>query len=296
MGSKIVNIGIFRNRESETVSTLDLMNNAARICLDQPHYALKDIDLVINLSIYRTNDFVEPAMAAFVQRDLGINSHVENISDRKTLSLDLSNGSLGFLQGCQTVSAMIASKKIKTGLIVSGNSKCVVGTFVGPQQAFSEVGAATLLDEAPDENQGFSSFCFQSFPEYIQSYQSYAEFKDKHWFTVIEHDSSIEKIYLEVFSRGLRDYLKKSRIDLDSFDYIVPPQVSPPFVADVVKLLGVDTAKCVDVTDGSGNLLTASESVALHHLLKTGQADFGQKALVTNVGSGFQFGCATYVF
>jgi 3-oxoacyl-[acyl-carrier-protein] synthase III len=296
VGSRIVNIGIYQKGSTDGVSTFDLISNAARICLDQPQYAPKDIDLVIHLSVYRTNDFVEPAMAAFIQRDLGINHRIDASDNRRTLSFDLSNGALGFLQGCQTLDATIASKKAKTGLIVGGNSMRFIGTYIGPQRAYSEVGIAVLIDEASRQGQGFSSFYFRSFPEHMPLFQSYLEHRDKQWYSIIDIHPSIENIYLDIFSRGVRDYLAKNKLDLDYFNYIVPPQISSRFVSEVKKMFGGNDNRYIDVTRDEGNLMSASESVALHYLMKRGLGNPGKRALIANVGSGLQLGCATYVF
>lgn len=294
MGSKVVNIGIYEDINEKQPLTFDLIEKASRICFDHPRYAPKDIDVLIHVSVYRSNEFVEPAMAAFIQRDLGINPHVEAGVERKTLSFDLNGGSLGFLHGCQTINAMIASKKIKTGLIVGGNSMRFLGTYVGPETAYSQIGIAVLLDGASRQDEGFSSFYFRSFPEHASLYQSHLEYKEKTWYSVINIDPTIEKAYLDVFSQGLRDYLAKNKLKLDYFDYIIPPQVSPRFLADVAKLLGGDASRYIDVADHEGDLMTSSESVALHHIIKSGLATPGKRILVTNVGSGLQFGCAIY--
>ncbi len=59
---------------------------------------------------------------------------------------------------------------------------------------------------------------------------------------------------------------------------------------------GEDPDKYVDVTSDEGDLMTASESVALERLRSLGLAKSGKKVLISNVGSGLQFGCATYIF
>jgi 3-oxoacyl-[acyl-carrier-protein] synthase III len=296
MGTKIESIGVFRDESVIETPTFDLIRKAGESCIEKSQYGRERIDVLIHVSIYRSNEFVEPAMATYIQRDLGINHQIKTSAGPKTFSFDLMNGSMGFLQGCQVLSAMFATEKAHTGLLVSGNSKKFLGTYVGPKNVFYEVGVAVLLDDAHDPTKGFSSFFFRHFPQYSRLLESHLEYRTKKWLSIFTPDPKLEDIYLEIFSQGVIDYLYQENQDLDSFDFVIPPQVSAQFVAKAANKIGGNAAKFVDITKGEGDLMTASEAMAIKYLLDRGLAKPGGKALIVNVGSGLQFGCATYMF
>jgi 3-oxoacyl-[acyl-carrier-protein] synthase III len=295
MGSQIESIGIYHSTNKKGIPTFELVKRASDACLERSRYDRKDIDVLVHVSVYRTKEFVEPAMASYIQRDIGINHDYQMGPGTKTLSFDLINGSSGFLQGCQTISAMISANKVKTGLVVSGNSKNLTGGYSGLVRPYYEVGIATLLDETAERDRGFTSFHFRSFPEHIAAYEYHVEHRDKRWLSVIDISPNIENIYYDIYTQGIKEYLSKHGRDLSWYDYIVPPQVSSSFVSRIAETGGVDPDKYIDVTNDEGDLMTASESVAFERLGSLGLAKPGTKLLITNVGSGLQFGCASYV-
>ncbi len=296
MTSRIESIGIYKDRNEINVPTFDLINKASEKCFESSRFDRTSVNVLIHVSVYRTKEFVEPAMAAYIQRDLGLNHDNTTGSEPKTLSFDLINGSLGFLHGCQVIDAMIESKKSRIGLIVSGNSKRLTGKVVAPKQTYSEIGIAMLLASTPNREEGFSSFYFRSFTEHLAANEYYVEHQNKRWVSIIDISPNIEQIYLDIYIKGITEYLGRNNRELSWYDYIIPPQVSSAFVSRIIEMEGEDPDKYVDVTSDEGDLMTASESVALERLRSLGLAKSGKKVLISNVGSGLQFGCATYIF
>ena len=123
MGIKINSIGVYENNDGAVKTSLELCRRAAEPCIKNSPYQKEDIGLVVSVAVYRDHYFCEPSFSSYVQNDLKINHHKTDSSDPKTLSLDVLNGSMGFLNACQLTHAMLTSGKVKTGLVVS--SECV---------------------------------------------------------------------------------------------------------------------------------------------------------------------------
>jgi len=296
MGIRIDSIGISESIEDKSgFGTRDMIKEAGEKCLAKSRYTREDIGVVINVSVYKDHDFAEPALATFVQNDLGINSHKENTQDPKTLSFDVLNGAMGFLNACQLVGAMVDSGKARAGLVVSGDMVDYDIHERGSRPGFYMSGTAMILDSVTD-GIGFNSFYFRKFVELQDKYESYIFYDNKKLSMVLEKDPSLERIYLNTVVKSVTEFITANGISLDSFDLVIPPQVSPDFVASLSDLLGLDTGKVIDVTKEKGDLFNASLPMAMAHVIDSGRAKPGQKALVINVASGMQVGIATYGF
>ena len=121
MGITISSIGLCENKNKSVKTSLELCRRAAEPCIKHSAYSKEDIGLVVSVAVYRDDYFCEPAFSSFVQNDLKINHDKTDSLGPKTLSLDILNGAMGFLNACQMCSAMITAGKIKAGLVVSSD-------------------------------------------------------------------------------------------------------------------------------------------------------------------------------
>jgi len=294
MSIRIESIGLFDNKDGGPSSgTRAMIKKAAEKCLAGSAHGKEDIGLVVNVSVYKDHDFAEPALATFVQNDLKINSDKDNARGPKTLSFDVLNGAMGFLNACQLSGAMIDSGKTKAGLIVSGDMVDYVINERGSSPGFYLSGAAMLLDKTPN-GVGFDSFYFKKFVEMQKTYESYISYENKKLSMTFKRNPALEKIYLNALSRGVSEFLAEKGIGLDTFDLILPPQISPEFVSSMAETLGIDKKKVIDVTRDEGDLFNASMAMAMGHVFKNRLASAGNKALIINVSSGIQVGLAIY--
>jgi len=296
MGVKIESIGIYENVDEVAGSSLELIRKAALDCIARSNCDKNEIDVLINVSLYRDNYFAEPAFATFVQNDLGINHDIKTCSAPRTFAFDLMNGAMGFLNACQLISTMIIANKAKTGLVVSGDMVDLPLNESGHPPGFCVTGAAILLGYAPNANNGFGPFFFKKFIDYIDVYDSYMFYENKKLSILFKKALAIEEVYLEAVSRGVSEFLTKEGCNIDDFHIVLPPQVSPGFVAEVADVLGGNSKNFIDVTRKDGDLFNASLPMSMGHVFKNGLASPGQRSLIISVGSGIQVGCAIYNF
>ncbi len=115
---------------------------AAKNCLEKAKLPIEEVGLLINAGVYREDNMVEPAISAFIQKELGLNlDYVKNNNGKAAFSFDLLNGACGVLNAVQVAQA----SKLSHVLIVTGNKN--------PRYAC--IGAAMLLGRSQDETQGF---------------------------------------------------------------------------------------------------------------------------------------------
>ncbi len=296
MSVKISAIGRFEYNSGSSTSSLELIRKAARPCIERSEYSKEDIGVLINVSVYRDNYFCEPAFASFVQNDLGINHDKEDSSEPKTLSFDLLNGAMGFLNACQVVDAMIDSGRVKAGLIVSGDVIDYEMNERSEDSRFQLSGAAMILGRNGTDDSGFGMFYFRTFAELQDAYESYISFNNKRLTMMFRRSPDIERIYLDAVSRGLKEFLAKEKLNMDDFDWIIPQQISQGFISGLCELLAVDSSKVVNVAKKDSDLFNASLPCALAHLFDNDLAKKGDNALIIGVASGIQVGCTTYRF
>jgi len=296
MRVRVESIGLFENKDGLIKSSIELIRRAAQDCIQKSRYEKKDICVIINVSIYRDKFFAEPAFASFVQNDLQINHEYKNFFDTKTLSFDILNGALGFLNACQVAGAMIVSGKAKTALIVSGDVVDLVINDKGSAPGFRVTGTAMLLDQVPDEESGFDKIFIKRFDDYMGANISYMNYDNKRLSILFKKDPNLEIIYLKLISRAISEFFYQENISLDDLDLILPPQLSPGFVSKMADLIGGNRKKFIDVSREDGDLFNASLPMAMGYVFDNRLASPGQKALIVNAGSGLQVACAIYNF
>jgi len=296
MGIKIDSIGLCENKNKSVKTSLELCRRAAEPCIKYSAYNKEDIGLVVSVSVYRDEYFCEPAFSSFVQNDLKINHNKTDSLGPKTLSLDVLNGAMGFLNACQLCSAMITAGKIKTGLVVSSDLVNGNVSEKGNSPGFLPSGAAMLLAGEKNGGSGFKTFHFKTFAEMQNACESYFFHDKDHMTLIFKRDPDVEDIYLRAISIGVNEFLKREAVGLNDFDMIIPSQISSAFITKMADILGVKREKMIDVTREGGNLFNASLPAAMDHIFKHKQPEAGQKALIINVASGIQVGCAVYEF
>lgn len=296
MGVKIDSIGVFENNDGAVTTALELCRRAATPCIEQSTCKKEDIGLVVSVSVYRDQYFCEPSFSSYVQNDLAINQDKTDSKDPKTLSLDVLNGAMGLLNACQLTHAMLTSGKVKAGLVVSSDVVDENVSKKGSPPGFHPCGTAMILSNGTDDDSGFKSFSFRTFTDRQDACVSYFfHDTDKHMRLFFQREPAVENIYLDAISVAVSEFIRQEGVALNDFDMIIPSQISSDFIAKMADMLGVAPEMMIDVTKNA-DLFNASLPMAMNQVMKNNQELPGKKALIVNVASGIQVGCAIYEF
>ncbi|MFE6848766.1 hypothetical protein [Streptomyces sp. NPDC057686] len=130
-------------------SSIEHASSAGLACLEKAGMSAADIDVLVNVGIYRDSNIVEPSIAALIQKRIGINRDYLNSPDRRAaFSFDLMNGACGMLNAVQAAGALLETGSARRVLIVSGDthpstdlSKAATSSF-----PYASTGAALLLE------------------------------------------------------------------------------------------------------------------------------------------------------
>nr|BBH90794.1 hypothetical protein KTC_55450 [Thermosporothrix sp. COM3] len=274
---------------------LEMVKVAAERAFTGSSVKRNDIDLMIYSGVYRDELVCEPAIAALLQGELGINDLIETPEEKKTFALDVFNGSIGFLNACHAATGMIQGQKAKTALVmaaeIENNREVAPDKLLGIEETASVV----VLDESPDGKTGFGNFVFKYFTDYVDSFDAHCEYHDGKMVMVFNKDPRLESYYIACIQEAVKELLEREQLDLSRIKCILPPQISSSFVEELGKTLGVAPEKMVDVR-AEHDLYTSSLPFALQQVREQQLAQPGDIGLIIAVGSGIQVGCATYYF
>jgi 3-oxoacyl-[acyl-carrier-protein] synthase III len=283
-------LGGNRNRDS-----LDLLCQAADNCLDRSLYHCNDIGLLIHSGIYRSDNVLEPALAALLAGKLNMNAALSD-KGKKTLAFDIFNGSIGFLQACYLAQQMIAAEVSKTAMIVATEFENNFKYFPNQLIGICETASAVILDKSPVEDKGFSRFLFNYHTEAIDDYTVNCSTKEVNPFFQIEKGPELEEKYVQTIQQLVVEILKKEGIGLQDIDWVFPPQISTKFIDLLSEKLGIGFDKFIDVADEGPDLFSSSIPYGMGNAFERGLVKTGNIGLMIAVGSGIQTGCAIYHF
>jgi 3-oxoacyl-[acyl-carrier-protein] synthase-3 len=268
---------------------------AGRQCIEDAGIDVNDIDLVINVGIYRDENMLEPAMAAFAQKGLGIKpDYVKSQPFNAAFSLDMMNSACGIINAIQTADAMFKSRQIKYALIVSGDahpSNKDLESF-----PYASIGAAMLLEHS-DDKKGFQDFNFKHSPTTEHSVRGYLDFNNltepaKERLTVDMPVKYKEKL-LEFASESVEEYLKSYHLNRDTIK-LVTPQVEAGFGHEVAKRTNIKDDAILDLYKEYGDAHSSALTMAYHLGSKKGLYNNNDNLLFIAAGAGLTSACVSY--
>lgn len=276
--------------------TLGLVRAAAGACFGRSAYQPTDVDLLVFAGLYRTDQIIEPAIAALIAGDLGLNDDAVALTANKTFAFDLVNGALGFLNACQVASSMIAAGTSRTAMVVASEVEHHDVDPVWPRIGLREAGSAVILDGSGEGGSGFGCFGVTTYPEHVDALKVSAAQVDGTVALRLDRHPWIEELYLEAISDAVRRFLHDVGLGLADLSVVIPPQVSPWLSQALGEQLGLPPSKLVDVAVDGEDLFSSSIPFALEAVQRQNLVRSGDLGLIVAVGSGIQVGCALYHF
>ncbi|HEX4393980.1 MAG TPA: amino acid adenylation domain-containing protein [Mycobacterium sp.] len=274
--------------------SVDLATQAAAQCLDQSGLDRDELGLIIHAGVYRDEFISEPAIAALVAGELGVNDDIRSPDGPKTLAFDVFNGAVGFLNACQVAVQMIGAGKTGHAMVVASETENNSGSDTHPAYGLSETGSAVILSPT-NGNKGFGRFVFRHYPEYAGALTTYTRHSDGRTWLEIDRDPDLTAHYLDIIADAVGELLKLEAIAPSDVAAVFPPHLSQPDREELATRLGVASSLFVaPATDADP--FSSSVPHGLQHAWQHGLVSAGDVGLIVSVGSGLQVGCTTYRF
>ena len=290
----IKGVGIAAAEQSGPPRAVDLAAQAAAACLNASGLDKAALGLIIHAGIYRDDFVCEPAIAALVAGELGINGDIETPDDPKTLAFDVLNGAVGFLNACHVAVHMIGAGKAEHAMVMASEVENNTPGGDHPPYGLNETGSALLLGSTGG-TAGFGQFVFHHRPENAEALATYIRNEDGHSWLQIDRDPKLTTHYLDAIPAAVEELLRLEGLEPADIAAVFPPHLAAPDLTEMARRINIPRARLVEVA-ADADLFTSSVPYALDHAWKHQQVKPGDIGLIVSVGSGIQVGCATYRF
>ena len=295
MGTIIKATGI--NTDQTVVSSIEKATLAGRDCLKNAAIDPQEVDILINVGLFRDKNMCEPAMAALIQKGLGINlDYVKYPVKTPAFSFDLMEGVCGFIKAIQVADSFLRAGRAKYVLIVSSNahpSNKPTADF-----PYSNVGAAMLIGQDDKTEAGFVQYSFGS-TSVEERYGSVAYLdlatcgaNGRNLVDVIHDDDYVGKLFAFT-AEFTAEFIKERKVSLEK-TLLLASAPRAGFTEDLGQALSLITRPDLDLFSQYGDAHTSCLPLGFHLLNATNkQADY-QQVLFVNCGTGLSVGCALY--
>jgi amino acid adenylation domain-containing protein len=290
----IKGVGIAAAEQSGPPRAVDLAVQAAAACLTDSGLDQSSLDVMIHAGIYRDEFICEPAIAALVAGELGVNDDIETSEDPKTFAFDVLNGAVGFLNACHVAVHMIGAGKAEHAMVMASEVENNVPGSDHPPYGLNETGSALILGST-DGTAGFGQFIFHHRPENVEALATYIRHEDGQSWLQIDREPKLTTHYLDAIPAAVEELLTLEGLEPDDIAVVFPPHLAAADLTEMARRINIPRERLVEVV-ADADLFTSSLPYALDHALRHQQVKPGDIGLIVSVGSGVQVGCATYRF
>jgi 3-oxoacyl-[acyl-carrier-protein] synthase-3 len=287
MGTVIDRLDVARGGWRTRHSALHLAVSAAQTCLARAGRSAADLDLLVNVGLYRDRNLGEPALAALIQEDIGAHPEDPHDDTHGTFSFDIANGSCGALTGLQIVDGFLRSHTIDWALVVASDAD--PGRGMSEHFPFAATGGAILCRWTDDEF-GLGPVQWVNLPDAGESFSATVGLEDSRNVLRFRESESMDDRFASAGAQVARECLTKSALGLDDVDLIVVAPARRKFRMAIADHLGVSVSRIVVADDE--RMHTASLVAALDR--RTGGIPAGNRVLIIAVGAGITAGAALY--
>lgn len=218
-----------------------------------------------------------------------------------TPAFDVNASCIGFLSGLQVAASLLATGQYSRIALVASDMPSRGLDWDEPEASliFGD-GAAAVILERGDGSTGIRALQLETYPEGFAHCEVRAggtrrnpESGDEPKDYLFRMDGkSVFKLALKTLPPLLERVMRQAESSLNSLDVIVPHQASHLGMAHVIKRLGFDESKVVNIYPTHGNQVSASIPSALHCAFVSGLARPGRRALILGTAAGFAAGAA----
>jgi 3-oxoacyl-[acyl-carrier-protein] synthase-3 len=293
MGTFIRSTGI--SVDPSVVGSIAHAATAAKNCLAAAEINPEQVDLLINVGIYRDANMVEPSIAALVQKEVGINpDYVLYPSHKPALSFDLMNGACGMLSAVQVASSFLQTGKADHVLIVSSDSH--PSTRAVPGFPYAALGAAMLLGRS-SADRGFGPLRSRDGADGYVGAEGFLDIgtamtDGRNAITFRSEPDYAERL-LDLATTAAKDYAAEHGLELRN-TLLVTSRPTPDFGTQLARRLSLhdDSAFCPIALDGDPH--TSALTYAYHEAAARGAMSRYEHLLFVAAGAGLTTVCASY--
>jgi len=284
------------------VTARRLANDAARSCCSLAGCRPSDVDMLINVGVYREDNMGEPALAALIQEDIGANLGHPPTGGSGSFSFDLLNGACGVISAIQIESGLLQSGVIQLGAIVSSD---VQPELENPGARFLQPAGGAMLLRRDDRLAGFTDFCTQTFPEYEDLFTSGLVWQERcgiraprrgtgHHQMAVSVKPGYQDRLVDCAEDATRHFLRRAGLGVEDIDLLVPAPARERFIDPLRARLGIPGDRVAYTPEDLEGSYTTGPIAALQTAIKSGRLGEARNALLLAAGAGITVALALY--
>jgi len=268
-----------------------MADKASRAAIERAGLQVGEIDLLLNTGLYHDRNLGEPALAALIQEDVGINPEDPHAGVHGTFSFDIANGGCGVLTALQVADGFLQSGTIDHALVVASDAD--PGHGMAPGFPFSAKGAAVVC-HWEDGPSGLVGFQWEIVPEDGDLFRSRFGFERGRNRLRVEQDPDFGCRAAAWAGRTATSLLADHAIRPADVDLVVATPLTPAFLEGLSTHLGIGSERVVAV-EGAEHVHTAALIVALAAAEEQGRLNEAHRVLLISAGAGIVVGAAVLV-
>jgi 3-oxoacyl-[acyl-carrier-protein] synthase-3 len=266
-----------------------LADAAINGCLRDAGLPPGEVELLINAGLYRDSILSEPALAALIQEDVGMNPEDPHADGHGTFSFDIANGACGVLTALQVLDGFVRAGTISHGLVVTSDAD--PGHHLAPRFPFAPAGAAVLCTDAA-EGLGLDAFRWATSPDDGELFRATVHHEGHRNVLAFHIDPDISDQLATLAAKVATEVLTATSLSADTISVAVVAPSDASFVSSFASLTGIDGDRVIaaPVT----GLHTVAFPSALDAAVMGGRLLPGTTALFVSAGAGLTAGACLY--
>ncbi len=279
-----------------------LADAAARTCCSLAGRRPSDVDMLINVGVYREDNMGEPALAALIQEDIGANLGQPPTGGSGTFSFDLLNGACGVINAVQVESSMLGSGVIRLGAVVSSDVPPGDGN---PAAALLRPSGGAILLSWDDGVAGFTDFRTQTFPEYEDLFTSGLVWQERRGLRAPRHGNGQHRMVIAVkpgyqarlvdcAEEATRRFVHGLGLSIADIDLLVPAPSTADFLDPLQARLGIPGDRVAYTPEDLDGAYTTGPIAALQAAIRSGRLAEARNTLLLAAGAGITVALALY--
>ena len=275
---------------SDEFSSVKLAVDAGESCISYFDQDRGDIDLLINIGIYRDRNIIEPAMSSLIQKGLQLNNDpLLNAMTKTTFSFDIVNGTPSFINAIEVIDSMITTGASKNAIIVSSDTHPSQSKHDG--FPFRNFGAAMILSRDNHAKEKPRFFYKSSQDGYIGMKSHFTFQKNAQKILQVDvEDDYFEKLLLFTIN-AIKEGIDTGQLDLTNVTAVITSQPGGNFGKSFAEGIGLSGDLAIDTFDEFGDTHSSALILGYHKGIESGKIKEGDQVVFVAAGSGLSMGC-----